>query len=581
MEKELTLAEYVSRSKKLNNSFEKKIRVAVLGSYTLNGLSNTIQVKCDQHNVSCLTYDAGYNQYNQNILDDNSELYQFEPDIVFLLIDMRSILGDVFFSPYEISSSKRKEFIEKQASHIIDLINHFTKKSKSKFVVSNLNIPKYSPYGIFESKTEFGFQQMLHEFNRMLTENMEDNPSTYIFDFNGFVSKYGEVNVFDYRQFFTGDLKVSLNYIPYLAEELMGYIKPILGINRKCIVTDLDNTLWGGIVGEDGFDGIKLGLTAPGNAFVEFQRHLLSLNQRGIILAINSKNNLDDAMEVIKKHPYMILREENFAAMKINWDDKISNMQELAREINIGLDSIVFLDDDPFNREMLRKAMPEVMTIELPKDPALYSKTLFDINYFNVLKITEDDKKRAQMYRQQRQRNDFQQTTTNLDEYLENLGIKIKIREVDDFTIPRVSQLTLKTNQFNLTTRRYQEEDIKRFVNDDKFIVGHAQVEDKFGDNGITAAFIVNKTSPKEWTIDTFLLSCRVMGRGVEEAIIGNIIEKAREAGVEKVNGQYIPTKKNKPCEDFFSKCGFENSGKFWKFNTKKQFSIPSYLKIE
>jgi len=286
-------------------------------------------------------------------------------------------------------------------------------------------------------------------------------------------------------------------------------------------------------------------------------------------------------MEVIKKHPNMILREENFAAMKINWDDKISNMQELAREINIGLDSMVFLDDDPFNREMLRKAMPEVMTVELPKDPALYAKTLFEINDFNVLKITEDDTKRGQMYFQQRQRNDFQQTTTNLDEYLENLGIKVKIREVDDFTIPRVSQLTLKTNQFNLTTRRYQEEDIKKFVKDDKFIVGYAQVQDKFGDNGITAAFIVNKASPKEWMIDTFLLSCRVMGRKVEEAIIGNIIEKAREAGVEKVNGQYIPTKKNKPCEDFFSKCGFENSGKFWKFNTKKQFSIPSYLKIE
>jgi len=581
MDKEPTLAEYISRSKKLNKSNEKKVRVAVLGSFTLNGLSNTIQVKCDLHNVSCFTYDAGYNQYNQNILDDNSELYQFAPDIVFLLLDVRSILGDLFFSPYEISSSKRKEFIEKQASQVIDLINHFTKKSKSKIVVSNLNIPNYSPYGIFESKTEFGLHKMIQEFNRQLTESVEDNPSAYVFDFNGFVSKYGEINVLDYRQFFTGDLKVSLNYIPYLAEELMSYIKPILGLNRKCIVTDLDNTLWGGIVGEDGFDGIKLGTTAPGNAFVEFQRHLLSLNKRGIILAINSKNNLDDAMEVIKKHPNMILREENFAAMQINWDDKISNMQELASEINIGLDSMVFLDDDPMNREIMRKAIPEVMTVELPKDPALYAKTLFEINDFNVLKITADDKKRGQMYSQQHKRNELKKSATNLDKYLEDLGIKIKISEVDDFTIPRVSQLTLKTNQFNLTTRRYQEEDIKKFVNDDKFIVGYAQVEDKFGDNGITAAFIVNKTSPKEWTIDTFLLSCRVMGRGVEEAIIGNIIEKAREAGVEKVNGQYIPTKKNKPCEDFFSKCGFENSGKFWKFNTKKQFNVPSYLKIE
>ena len=361
----------------------------------------------------------------------------------------------------------------------------------------------------------------------------------------------------------------------------MSYIKPLLGINRKCIVIDLDNTLWGGIVGEDGFEGIELGPKAPGNAYVEFQRLLLSLYQRGVILAINSKNNPEEALQVIRDHPYMVLREENFASIRINWENKITNIREIAQELNIGLESIVYIDDDPINRELMSKAVQEVLTINLPRDPSLYAPTLMDLNDLNVLTITEEDTKRGQMYIQQRERKEMEKTVSNLEDYLSQLGIRIKIKMADQFTIPRIAQLTLKTNQFNLTTHRYQEEDIRKFAQDKNMFVGCAQIEDKFGDNGITGAFIVRKDNLFQWTIDTFLLSCRVMGRGVEDAIMGFILSEAKKEGVSKIRGNYIPTKKNKPCEIFLSNYGFKNKGEYWIFSSDNPIRIPQHLEIK
>ena len=212
-------------------------------------------------------------------------------------------------------------------------------------------------------------------------------------------------------------------------------------------------------------------------------------------------------MQVIKEHPDMVLREKHFACLKINWNDKVTNLQEIAQELNIGIDSILFMDDDNVNRDFMREALPEVLTAELPNDPSLYAQTLMELNEFNVLKITDEDKKRGKMYLQQRERIEFEKSSINFEEYLKQLEIKIHIKKADEFTIPRISQLTLKTNQFNLTTKRYQEEEIMKFSQDKKKIVGCARIEDKFGDYGITGAFVVNKDNPEEWVMDTFLLS--------------------------------------------------------------------------
>ncbi|MBI5859816.1 MAG: HAD-IIIC family phosphatase, partial [Nitrosarchaeum sp.] len=411
MTAEQKLSHYINKATELaNQSFEKKIRVALLGSFTLNGLAETLIVKCAELKVQCATYVGGYNQYNQEILNPESDLYKFNPDISFLFIDTRTLLGDLYHHPYSVSTEERKKIIDKKLKEILDLANGFCNKNNSKLVLANFDIPSFSSHGIYESKVDYGFHRMITDLNTKLEESVFDSDSVYVYNFAKFVSKYGESNIFDYKQFFFGDMKISLDYIPHLAHDLMSYIIGYLGISKKCIVLDLDNTLWGGVVGEDGFNGIKLGPEPPGNAFMELQKTLLSLYQRGVILAINSKNNYDDAIKVIKEHPYMVLRENNFACLKINWNDKVANMKEIASELNIGLDSIVFLDDDPVNREYMRISLPQVLTKDLTEDPSQYAALIKNMNEFSVLNITQEDQQRGRMYVEKRMRDELEQS---------------------------------------------------------------------------------------------------------------------------------------------------------------------------
>ena len=559
MPEENSLSYYINKSKEITKKFDKKIRIGLLSSYTINGLKEILQVKSADRNISCMIYEAPYNQYSQEILNQDSELYKFSPELTFLIIDTRNIFGDIFRFPYSVSSSDRKKIVEKTNREIKNLVDKFVEKTNSKLVITKLNIPSFSPNGIIESKTEYGFHEMIKDFNNLLMKNYINSENVFVYDFQSFVSKNGEDNIFNYGQFFFGDIKISMEYLPVFGQDLMKYVIGYLGTTKKCIVLDLDNTLWGGIVGEDGFNGIKLGPEPPGNAFMEFQRVLLSLHQRGIILAINSKNNYEDAIKVIKEHPYMILKEEHFAAMRINWKDKVTNMKELVQEINIGSDSIVFIDDDPVNREFVKSIFPEILVVDISNDPSSYVSIIENIIDFSVLKITEEDKNRGKMYFKQKIINELEESTPDLQTFLSQLDLKITIKEVDKFSLPRVSQLILKTNQFNLTTKRYQELDIEKMIHDPNFIVGCVQVEDKFGDNGITGVFIIKKENDEEWIIDTFLMSCRIMGRGIEKGIIAHIINKAKENSVEKINADFIPTHKTNQLKIF---CQIINSKK-------------------
>ena len=563
-----------------NPNFDKKLKVAILSSSTINGLDETLRVKCSELEIDYNSYIADYNQYNQELINSKSKLYDFSPDITFLIIDLRNFLGQYFYSAHHMSPDERKSLVKEKILELENLIKNYNDNSNSKLIISNFNVPSYSPNGILENKSEFGFYEMIEEINNFLRNISKTNNSFYVFDFNQFVSKYGEQNIFDHRQFHLGDIQISLNFIPLLANDLMSFIKPITSCNRKCIVLDLDNTLWGGVVGEDGFDGIELGHTPNGKAFLEFQKELLSLWNQGIILAINSKNNVDDAMKVISKHPDMILREKNFASIQINWDDKANNMKKIANEINIGLDSMVFFDDDKLNQERIRQEFPEILTVELSNEPSQYVFQLQNLNDFNVLHITSEDKKRGEMYFQQKERKNLEKTISNLDDFLKELNIHVKIKQSNEFLIPRISQLTMKTNQFNLTTRRYQEEEIRSMSNDQKFSVGCAQVLDKFGDNGITGVYIIKK-SDKFWLIDTFLLSCRILGRGVENAILSQILIDAKKNGIEEIRAEFIPSQKNKPSENFLSDYGFEKQDTFWVYKLNNDIKSPNHLKVE
>ncbi|RJQ34481.1 HAD-IIIC family phosphatase [Candidatus Parcubacteria bacterium] len=322
---------------------------------------------------------------------------------------------------------------------------------------------------------------------------------------------------------------------------------------KKCIVLDLDNTLWGGVVGEDGPRGIALGLTPPGAYFVAFQQALLDLNHRGIILAIASANNESDALEVIDANPNMILKRNHFAAMRINWSDKTENIRSIAQELNIGLDSMVFLDDNPENRAAMRQFVPEVETPELPVDPREYAQFLHTLPYFEANVITDEDKMRGNMYVTERLRREAEKQFTDRDAFLKSLGFRVEILKDASAQVARLSQLTEKTNQFNTNKKPLTVEEIDAFIRDPHYAVLCARVTDKFGDYGITAFALVQKLAPV-WHIESLLLSCRVIGRGVEEAFLAAIAESARAEGAETLDIIFTPTEKNMPAKIFIEK---------------------------
>lgn len=565
---------------------ERALKIAILSSFTTKGLKEVLNVECCKLGILPKFYIGDYNQYAQEILKNNSGLYAFKPNLIIVFIDIKSLLGEIFFSPYQLSDKGRKNLIKEKLNELNSLIQKLSQKTSAKIIFHNFEVPTYSPLGILENKQSFGFKEAIEELNSKLRKIFKSNSKIFLFDYNSFSSKVGKDHLVDPKMYYLADIKIDFKYLPDLCHEYLSYIKPMLSLNRKCLVLDLDNTLWGGIIGEDGIGGIKLGPTPGGRPFLEFQKHILSLFNKGIILAINSSNNQEDVLKVFKKHPYMILKEKHFAAMQINWNNKISNMKAIAKQINIGLDSLVFIDDNKANREIIKEALPEVLVIDLPDDTAFYVKTLMEINDFNIFQLTEEDKKRGTMYVAQRKREELQKTVVDISGYLKKLNTTATIKNADDFTIPRVAQLTQKTNQFNMTTRRYREENIKKFLKHSDYLVVSAQVEDKFGDNGITGTVIIEK-SPKQWRIDTFLLSCRIIGREIERVLLAYIIEQAKQEKVEKLVGEFISTPKNTPAKDFYKNNYFkfnqkEKSIEYWEMNLKKvEYQYPQSINIK
>jgi FkbH-like protein len=319
---------------------------------------------------------------------------------------------------------------------------------------------------------------------------------------------------------------------------------------KKCIVLDLDNTLWGGVIGEEGFDGIALSLTPPGASFIAFQQALRDLYDRGIILAINSSNNPEDALNVIRTHPNMILKEQHFAALRINWQDKVQNMRELAKELNIGLDSMVFLDDSPVNREAMRTFLPEVETPELPADPTEYVKFLHSLPYFKAGAITDEDKMRGNLYVTERLRKEKEKQFENREEFLKSLGTELTVYENDPSALARLAQLTEKTNQFNVKKRPLTESEIGAFMKDEKYAVFHGRALDQFGDHGIIAFALVRKEK-QVWHLESLLMSCRVVGRGIEDAFLGSIARRAEEEGAHALGITFESSEKNELAKLF------------------------------
>ena len=556
---EKPLSYYLKKSKTIdleNSNFKK---IAFLSNFTLQGLSSVLQVISNQYGMNIHVYESPYNQYRQEIIDMNSNWNKFNSDMSFLILDFESLIGSSIYDYHSYKTEERKELIDKTCLDVINLVESILKHQNGIIVISTFLLPTFSPLGIYESKMKYPLKEFVIKLNQLLFELSTKHDSLFCLEMDNLFQKFGSENMVDEKLKYLADMKISPDKFEHIANDMLSFLIPLFGKTKKCLVLDLDNTLWGGIVGEDGINGIKLDSKSPGNSFLEFQKVILQLNQRGVILAINSKNNLSDVIEVFEKHPNMILKENHFASMKINWNDKASNISSIAGEINVGIDSMVFWDDDPVNRELIRQKFPDVFVVDVPKDTSLYAKTLRTLPLFNSFQLTNEDMKKGQIYAAQRQRKTHESSFTNIDDFLSSLEMEVECENANEFTINRISQLVMKTNQFNLTSKRYSDNEIKKMAFDDNYIIRTFSVINKFGDNGLIGLYIIKKISTKEWIIDSFLLSCRIMGRNMENLMLNDILQLAQQENIEKIEGEYIKSPKNSVTKDLYTKYGFRS----------------------
>ena len=434
---------------------------------------------------------------------------------------------------------------------------------------------------------ETALAEAIARFNGYAAQLSRERGNVKWVDFSEFTSRYDSASLVNWKYYLMSQTLLN----PKLAHEFQAWwtrIEEEMALKRKkCLVLDLDNTLWGGVLGEDGIDGIKLGGDYPGKAYSYWQRSLLQLSRQGVILAICSKNNEADVLEAWEKNPAMLLKREHFSAMRVNWNDKATNMRELAAELNIGLDSMVFLDDNPTERELIKQLMPEVVVPEFPDKPYQlmpFFKELVE-SYFRIYAVTDEDRRKTEQYHANARRNAEQSRFADLETYLYSLDMALDVIPADVHNLPRIAQMTQKTNQFNLTTRRYSEADVQLRL-DDGWRIYCMSVSDRFGDNGITGTIFLEPVDDVTVSIDTLLLSCRILGKGIEEAFFKTVLNLLRLDGYRKVIAVYLPTAKNSQTADFYERMGLTctrvaNDGvKYYEMALNGVFEIKNYYNI-
>ncbi|HZZ26615.1 MAG TPA: HAD-IIIC family phosphatase [Pirellulales bacterium] len=531
-------------------------RIAILCSFNLDLLKRPLSEVLAQAGVKSELYFTGYGLWEPEALDPQSPLHQFAPESVVLFADAADVLpplhpGDQLSRRADAPAAAGAVW-QRLTTVINGLLANLPQQST--LLVHNFVLPRLSALGTLEDNAGLSAGATLNILNDQLRALAESNPRVRIIDYANFVAEYGRNTLFDNRLWYLGRMHFGRGALNHVAALYARYLAALFTPRRKCLVLDLDNTLWGGVLGEDGPQGIALGQEGIGLAFREFQLAILALAQRGVILAVASKNNPADAWEVIDRHPEMILRRQDFACLEIHWNPKSESLPRIAETLNLALDSFVFWDDEPREREIVRTQHPAVFVPEVPADPSEYARALLNLDCFDVLNLTDEDRRRGKMYHQEADRQQWltAASATNLGEFYRSLNMTICIAQPDAYAVPRFAQLTQRTNQFNFTTRRYTEGDIRAKLSDPSFGLYTISLEDRFGKLGLIGAAIVERQN-KAWLLDTFLMSCRALGRGVEDAFLSMLATEAADAGL-ALHGTFISTKKNVPARQFLER---------------------------
>jgi FkbH-like protein len=494
-----------------------------------------------RHGLLIDVAEADYGQVMQEALDPRSLINQAKPDAVLLAIDHRGLpIGD---GDTEACLS------------YLDTIRAGIRGS-ALCIVQTIPRPPESLFGNADLNIGQTLRHAIDAVNRGIADSLSGTPDV-LFDVAGLAETVGLAEWHDPTLWNMAKVPFATRFLPLYAEHVCRIIAALRGKSRKCLVLDLDNTVWGGVIGDDGLEGIVIGQgDATGEAHLAVQRMALALRERGIVLAVSSKNDDAIARFPFRSHPEMLLKEEHIAVFQANWQDKATNIQAIARELSLGVDAMVLLDDNPVERALVRKLLPQVGVPELPPDPALYARTLLAAGYFEAIAFSAEDKKRADYYRDNAKRATLERSVGGVEAYLTSLAMVIGFRPFDETGRARITQLINKSNQFNLTTRRYSEADVLAAERDPDCFTLQVRLSDSFGDNGMISVIICRRAATT-WKIDTWLMSCRVLGRKVERAVLQEILHHARNEGIDRLEGTYLPTERNRLVEDHYADLGF------------------------
>ena len=553
------------------------LKVALLGDTATQFLTTAIMGTGIERGYNIEILEADYNQVESQFLNPTSDLYNFKADYVI-----------VFQSTHKLLSKYNKADVQQKSTLANDRLEFITimcNSGQSKLIYFNYPEIDDNVFGSYGNKVESSFNYQIRKLNYELMNLAQRYTNFFICDIAALQNKYGRDFMFDSSIYISTEIILSLDAIPYVASRTMDIICATQGKFNKCLVLDLDNTVWGGIIGDDGLENIQIGHDLGiGKAFLEFQQWIKKLKNRGIIITVCSKNNEHTAKEPFEKHPEMILRLDDISVFIANWDNKADNIKKIQSILNIGFDSMVFLDDNPFERNIVRENIPGITIPELPEDPGEYLENLYSLNLFETGSYSDADSERTKQYQLEAKRVTLQKDFINEAEFLKSLGMTSEVKQFNKFNIPRVSQLTQRSNQFNLRTIRYTETDIENFSNDHNFSNFSFTLLDKFGDNGLICVVILEKKNKDTLFINTWLMSCRVLKRGMENFTLNTLVKYAKDNDYKKIIGEYISTIKNKMVESHYLDLGFssmEADEKLYMLDVDKYVVKESFITLK
>jgi FkbH-like protein len=538
------------------------LRLGIIHTYTGDLLDPWLALAAALHGFELKTYHAPYGLSLQEA-QAHSGLVTHEPDVTLLLL-RREDLHPALANPLAGISPEHQEALAKE---VLERLSHIVGRFRAHqvgHIVLTLLPPMLPPgLGIYDAQSERSetawWARLKTNIGRYLRESTQ---AALFLDLDEVLQQVGRVNFFDNRFWYSARFPFAVAAAREIARRVIGLGAILKYPKAKVIVLDADNTLWGGVIGEDGFDGIALGPDYPGSAFTDFQRRLLDYQQRGFVLALCSKNNPADVDQVLKQHPHQLLRDEHFAARRVNWLPKADNLVSLAEELNVGLDSFIFVDDSEYECAAVRHALPQVEVVQTPARAVDVPTCLEQLARLEVLSLTAEDMAKTELYAQERRRRESRESVENNPtgqrEYLASLQMKMRVSLNASPHLSRLSQMTQKTNQFNLTTRRYNEHRMQKLLQDDAWLVADFSLADVFGNSGIVGLAVFHCVAPQRAELDTFLMSCRVIGREAESAFLHALLRHLASQGVREVVADFVPTPKNHPAKNFLSEQGFE-----------------------